>query len=304
MRIGVIGCGIWGQKIIQALIRLKAEVMVHDIDPGTEKILPRSISFFNQMKAFIQAPKDACIIATPATTHRAILEILHPLEQPVFVEKPLVVSLDDAHALENLDQGNIYVMHIWKYHPGIQLLAEVIKDGQLGTIKSARSLRLNWTSPRQDVDSIWNLVPHDLTIADCLFGYLPEPSFAIAEEYHGVARSMLAILGKQPHYHIEVSNRHWKKSREVRVHGAEGIAILKDEKVDYIEMYLGNEHSMTSDVRIEKIFFDNSMSPLERELDAFLAYVRGGAPPVSNLAEGIRIIKAVIKLRKLAGLKV
>ncbi len=304
MRIGLIGCGLWGTKILHSLLNTGVEVVVCDTNPEVGKILPGSIRIFHSFDQFLSVPVDAFIVASPASTHLKILKTIIPTELPIFVEKPVVVSLTEAESLKKLSGTNVYVMHIWKYHPGIQLLAELIKTKKIGEFKSARSRRTNWTSPRQDIDSVWNLVPHDLTIAQCLFGYLPAPEFAVAEIYNGIPRGMTAILGTEPFYHLEVSNRHWEKSREVRIHGSEGIAVLRNENIAHVDLYLGNDCSLQETVQNEKIYFDLDITPLEREITTFMQFVKGGAPPLTNLNEAISLIEVIDELRKLAGIPV
>ncbi|MDH3242984.1 MAG: Gfo/Idh/MocA family oxidoreductase [Saprospiraceae bacterium] len=300
LRIGLIGCGEWGRKILGALQYFGHQVVVHDIDPDLDLPSLDQSSIISSWTEYEALTLDGHIIATPATTHLKILDKLLSDQVPIFIEKPLAMSYLEVQHLEELRRDDIFMMHIWKYHAGIVALKDLIASGVIGSLKSIRSKRCNWTSPRQDIDSVWNLMPHDLSIIDCLLGDLPDPYFAVVEEYNSIPRSMIAVLGTDPFCHIEVSNRHWTKSREVRIHGTNGVAVLKDEVTDHLLVYLGDDSTSAGESTVKKMTFDYSHSALELEIESFCKYLKGGPPPLSDLKEGIRITKYIESLRKLA----
>ena len=302
VKIGLIGAGIWGRKIAKILSDFGMKVCILDINLRPDEIALSNIVSTKDYGEFLKIGCDGYIVATPASTHFKVLQILIPLGKPIFVEKPLVTAWQDAEALQHFCDQPIYVMHIWKYHPGVNALADIAKSGKLGTILSAKSIRCNWTSPRIDIDSVWNLVPHDLTICELILDQIPQPTSVTVERHNKKARAMSATLGQLPLFQFEVSNRYWKKIREVRVHGTEGIAILRDEVTDHIEVHLGDDCAIRKNVHSYNSSFDHSKSALEMELASFIHYLDGGTAPKSDLAEGIRITKAVVELRKLGGL--
>ena len=110
-------------------------------------------------------------------------------------EKPLTANLAEARDLAARSDGRLFVGHIWLHHPGIEALAALARSGELGPVHGVRSFRTNWTSPRTDVDSSWNLAPHDVAIARFLLGHLPAPRFALAERLHDRCVGLLGVLG-------------------------------------------------------------------------------------------------------------
>ncbi len=295
MILGLIGAGIWGKNIIRELVSLSVSLKIFDPNPDTQKEF--SHFFVNSLQELQSV--DGIIVASPSATHRAILEHIVPWGIPVFIEKPLVTSLEDAVALKKFKSFPLYMMHIWRYHSGIQLLGQIAKNKEIGAITALYTHRCNWTSPRTDTDSIWNLAPHDLTISLEILGYIPQPRSSVIEWHNNVARGMTALLGTSPFVQIEVSNRYSDKRREVRLHGTEGIAVLTDEKVDYIDIFYGNDTTYASSVKTERRFFDTT-SPLKKELEAFLAFLKGGPAPISNFQEGIQTIEILTTLHQLA----
>lgn len=295
-KIALFGCGKWGQNILSELSGLGAATDVFEINNETESVAMK-LGASNFAKICENpAAYDGIIISTPSSTHRDLVQSLSEYGIPIFLEKPLTISKTDADALKQSDPQNIYLMHIWLYHPGIQRLAQIAKSEMLGKVLAIKSTRANWTSPRTDSDSAWNLLPHDLTITKAILGKIPEPRFAVSEYHNGVIRGMTAIMGNKPHCIFEVSNRYERKIREVRLHCKEGVAVLENEKVDYITIVRGNHASSLS---TEREYFD-STPPLRLELKEFLRYLEGGPPPRSTFRDGLEVVNAIHQLRKMS----
>lgn len=303
IKIALVGCGNWGMNILRDLLSLEADVSVIDSDIKLEKkvISLGATSFFKDLSKTEQF--DGIIISTPASTHRILLEKLKNCGKPIFVEKPLCTSGEDLEWIKkNCDGMQIFLMHVWRYHAGIVELGTIAKEKKLGNPVQLVTKRTNWTSPRQDVDSVWTLLPHDLTIAKEILGYIPEPRNAVCEVYNGTPRGMSGALGEVPGMIFEVSNRYFDKRREVRLHCENGVAVLKDEITDHIDIYLGGPESKMDSVKPDKIYFQN-IPPLKTEIDVFLEFIKAVDKPKSDLVEGIEVVEKIIKLRELAGIK-
>lgn len=299
IKVGLFGAGIWGQKVLRDLVSIGAEVWIFETNETHKKITEElGASRFSTKWPETDFP-DAWIVATPAITHFEILKRLFKTNLPIFVEKPLTCDYQEALELASLATAPTFVMHNWRYHAGIRMLSELNHSKELGDLVFFKSNRCNWTSPRSDVDSVWTLIPHDITIANSVLGYFPEPKAAVVEEYGGVQRGMTAFLGKAPACVLEVSNRYGDKRREVRLHFTNGIAVLKNEQVDYLEIYHGDDRSKPEEMRLEIRKFE-PVPPLRKELEIFVGYLSGGPAPKTNLEEGIRVIQIIDHLKKLA----
>ena len=299
LKVGLFGVGIWGQKVLRDLVSLGAEVWIFEKSEIHRKIAEElGAARFSTKWPESDFP-DAWIVATPAITHFGILKRLFETSLPIFVEKPLTCDYEEALELASLATAPTFVMHNWRYHAGIRMLSELAKSKELGGLVFFKSNRCNWTSPRSDVDSIWTLIPHDITIALSILGKIPTPIAARVEEYGGVARGMTAFLGKNPACVLEVSNRYGDKRREVRLHFTKGVAVLKNETVDYIEIFHGDDKTIPSEMKIEQRKFE-MIPPLYEELRIFLEFLRGGPVPETDLKEGIEVIRVIEELKKLA----
>jgi predicted dehydrogenase len=191
-------------------------------------------------------------------------------------------------------------MHKWRYHPGIEALAGIAASGELGDVVGLRCTRIGWGNPHGDVDGIWLLAPHDISIGLEVLGHVPAPRCAVAERVGGGVTGVVALLGDDPWLAIEVSTAAAVQRREVRLIGSQGIATLTDAYSDRIVLTRGDDHAGVT--RTDDVRPISTELPLLRELRAFLLHLQGGPPPKSSAAEGAAEVQAVADIRRLAGL--
>ena len=294
MEIGLIGCGAWGRKILSELRDLDCRVFV--VEPSERARHDAIENGAIGAHAQIGQNADGWIIASPASTHASILAELAESGSPIFVEKPF--TTDVASARRYADNPRVFVMHIWRYHPAIQTLSSLVREGRVGEIKLVRSTRTNWTSPRTDVDPVWTLAPHDLSLAIAILGAIPEPKAAWSEQHEGHAVGLIGICGTNPALVFEVSSRFADKRRELRIHGTDGVLSWRDEQA-YVELHEGNRSSPQSvSVKIPVA----GDSALRTELRVFVEQLRGGPPPPTTAREGAAVVEALVELRRMAGI--
>lgn len=283
-RVGLVGCGRWGRNILRDLRDLGVEVVV--VDPSGAHGALRDLA---QLPAV-----DGVVVATPASTHASVVGALLERGVSIFCEKPFTTDVAAARDLVARGGDWIHLMHVWRYHPGIELLGALTRSGALGAVHGVRSTRVNGPSPRLDTDPVWTLVPHDLTVAVEVLGYVPEPRAAVADVVAGRPLALWGLCGHDPWLVVEASTRHREKRREVRVHGEDAVAVLADDASTSVRVERGTT--------IEEHPFDPE-PPLRRELAAFVAHLEGGPPPKSDAAEGLAVVEAVQALRDRAGLE-
>lgn len=299
-RIALIGCGVWGETILRDLVSLGQSVDVYESNSLREARV-RSLGaagFFERWTGL--SGYDGVILATPSTTHRDLLERILPCDVPVFVEKPLTTNLQDARALEAFRTDRLFMMHTWAYHPAMLMLGEIVRSGELGGLLCLTSRRANWTSPRKDTDTVWNLAPHDLTIASVIMGEIPVPRCAVAERHGGKIRAFTAILGKSPFFVFEVSNRHENKVREVRANFEKGVAIFENDTAGAIKILHGDADCEMENLKVEYRRYANATA-LRLELQEFVSYLGGGPAPRCTFRHGLEIVETIQRLVELAG---
>jgi predicted dehydrogenase len=297
-RVGLVGCGAWGRNVLRDLAALACEV--HVADPAAAARAAAVAAGAASAGADLGAlpPVAGIVVATPAATHAAVVARLLERGVPLFVEKPLTTDADAAAQLAAAAPDRLFVMHNWRYHRGIEALAAIASARELGEVRCLRTTRANWTSPRRDVDAVWTLAPHDVSIALAVLGEIPAPRFAVAEVDGGRAVGLVGILGERPCVVIETSTRVPDKRREVRLHCERGVAVLPHGESDHVLVATGVD-GVTP--RLERRAIPVA-PPLARELAEFVAFLGGGPPPRCSAAEGAAVVQAVAVLRRLAGL--
>ena len=299
-RIGLIGCGQWGANILRDLRTLGAQV--HVVDTDAEARARALAGGAGSAGASVEgAPAvDGWVIATPATAHRGSIGSIAATGLPLLCEKPLAASLAEARAIADCVRGPAHLLDVWRYHPAVEALQRIVASGELGAVRGLRSTRANWTSPRTDVDSAWNLLPHELSTYRQVFGRLPEARSALAELEHGSVRSLWSHWSGPAWMASEVSNRSPHRRRELQLHCEHGVAHWSEERAGALELASGS-----ADGRLEAS--DRRMLPLAdepallRQLADWLRFLAGGTEPRSDLAYAMQVIERVERACALAG---
>lgn len=299
-RVALVGCGRWGRLILRDLQALGCHVTAVDPDPAARALANAGAAVWDEVRPDAVAGTErfaGIVVATPTSTHAKVVADVLRAGVPVFCEKPLAASPDEALAMQS---ERLFAMHVWRYHPGIEALAAIARREELGPVLGLRTTRLGWTSPRTDVDATQTLVPHDLSIALAVLGHIPTPRHALAERLEGRAVGMLATLqdADGPWFVLEASTRYADKRREVRLHCRDGVAWLPHGESTALQIVRGAGERPEIELRD----FDPEPA-LMRELRAFVAHLRGGPPPPTSAAEGLAVVRALAELRTLAGLE-
>ena len=177
--VGVIGCGYWGPNLIRNFARADHAkvVAVCDAQPErAEKIghwyaVPLITSDATQL---IESPDvDLVVVATPARTHYALAKQAIAAGKHVLVMKPMTTRVDHAEELVALaDRAGVIlaVDHTFIYSGAVRKMREIVEAGDLGEIYYVDSVRINLGVFQSDVNVIWDLAPHDVSIIDYVLG--------------------------------------------------------------------------------------------------------------------------------------
>lgn len=181
MRVGVVGCGYWGSKharVFQSIPAVEGVVVIDESQRRTEEML----ALYPGMQAFasleLAAPHlDAVVIATPPRTHATLgLQALR-LGLHALVEKPLAVTVEDSLALmreAELVDRTLMVGHTFEYNAAVWALKDLVQSGSLGETYYVDSARLNLGLYQTDVNVLWDLAPHDISIMNFVLGRSPD----------------------------------------------------------------------------------------------------------------------------------
>jgi predicted dehydrogenase len=301
--IGLVGCGAWGRLVLRDLVALGAEVIVAATGERAQHAAAAgAVSVVSDLQ---QLPSvQAVVVVTPTSTHADVIEALLPRQVPIFCEKPLCHDRARAEDLAKSGRGLVFVMEKWRYHKGVQALAIIARSQELGPVIGLRTRRVGWGHRYADVDCVWTLMPHELSIATEILGAVPTPRAAVADMGAEGILGMISVsdLPHQQWYASEISVRSPAHQRSVTLICRDGSAELADSYADHLTILSAPPaHRRTQDARPIARPIATDM-PLMTELDIFLRYLRGGPPPKGEVAEAAEAVARITELRRLAGI--
>ena len=293
--VGLIGCGHWGKNILRDLVTLGCAVHVV---ARSEASIRRAgeggaISVTGDIGGLPDV--DGYVVAVPTSIHADIVTELLGRGRPVFVEKPLTADSGSARRLASEQQ--VFVMEKWRYHPGVQTLRDLTESGRFGAPSLIATTRHNRFNPHPDVDAVWVLAPHDLSIVVEILGRLPPAIWAVGES-NGVEASLVGVVADEVAAIVDVSSRTHEFRREIRIVYETAIAVLSGGYSESIEVLISDPGSEPTS---QSIAISQDM-PLLLELDVFVKHLEGGPPPRSSAATGAGIVERIEELRTMAGI--
>ncbi len=171
--IGIVGVGYWGSNLVRAFNDTEGAEMigVADMRPGrlnfVEKRYPHIKTTPNLDDLLSNPAIDAIAIATPVPTHYEVAMRVLDAGKHAFVEKPMSYSATDAQSLyeKSVATGlTLAVGHVYQFSPAVEWLTKRLSSGGFGTLFHIDSSRINLGPPFSEVDVVWDLAPHDLSI--------------------------------------------------------------------------------------------------------------------------------------------
>ena len=169
MKIGLVGLGYWGKNIARNLNDLGVLYAICDSNKNTlsnYKKIYKNVRAYEEIDALVNSEVDAIFIATPAATHKELIEFLYK-DKDVFVEKPLCLDVSDGIYLKNLAYKRglkLMVGHLLLYHPAFIALKSFLKSGGLGRLRYIYSNRLSLGKLRKEENALWSFAPHDISM--------------------------------------------------------------------------------------------------------------------------------------------
>lgn len=299
--VALIGCGRWGRLILRDLLKLGAEVEVACLTAATAEAA-RAAGATRAGTALPNPEKiDAYVVATPAATHAAVLDVLVGTGRPIFVEKPMTTDAASARRLAELAPERLFVMDKWRHHPGIEAIRREAAAGSLGQVRAMRLSRWQWSSPHRDVTPLWVLAPHDLAIALHVLGRLPPLSHAMPVVPSRPELGFLAVLADEAaQVIVDVGVVETEHRRRVLVVGELATLELTDAYDDRLRLRRGAPGAVEA---AESLLPISTELPLEAELASFLAHVRGeGPPPHSSAHDGALVVERLAEIEAALGL--
>jgi predicted dehydrogenase len=324
--IGIIGCGYWGPNFIRNFTKISGVNVkyVSDLNMRSLSIVtknyPGILITTNYKKILLDSEVDAVVVATSAKTHYKLAKDSLLAGKHVLVEKPIATKITHAKDLISIaDSGKKILMvgHTFKYNMGIRKLKYFIKSRIIGDVYYMYSIRTNLGPLRKDVNAIWDLAPHDISIVNFLLESKPlsvsaQGSRCLPHNLEDVSFINLWY----PHnilVHVHVSWLDPKKTREIIVVGSKKMAVFNDLTVSApISIYdksvamkgfkqrYSSFREFRTIVKSGKVITPkvNLKEPLEVECRHFIDCLKKNKLPLSDGEDGLNVLKALLAIDK------
>ena len=180
IRVAVVGCGYWGSKHVRVLHATEDVTEVALVDAREDRLQSLARNFktaprYAELRSALPHV-DAVVVATPPSTHvRVALEAIEAGKH-VLVEKPLAPTSAGARQLvKAASEAGVILMvgHTFEYNPAVRKLRELVRSQELGELYYIDSARLNLGLYQNDVNVIFDLAPHDVSIINNVLGRRP-----------------------------------------------------------------------------------------------------------------------------------
>ena len=225
IRFGVVGYGYWGPNIVRNLRSLPGAYVASLCDQRDDALhrasqLYPSLSLCSDAAEIITAPDiDAVAVITPVWTHYKLAKAALQNGKHVFVEKPFTTTAAQAEELIELaDKNNLKIMvdHTFLFTGAVRKIRQLIENGTLGRLYYYDSMRVNLGLFQHDVNVIWDLAPHDLSIMEFLINAKPEAISATGQKHLNGHEDVAFITVYFPERLIAHINVNWLSPVKVR----------------------------------------------------------------------------------------
>ena len=315
MKVGLIGYGYWGPNLLRNLHETDGVEITRCVDLRPDRRASASkrypgLQVSDDAEEIFRDPEiSAVAIATPVSTHFELAKRALEASKHVLIEKPITRTTAEAEALIHLAQGKglvLMVDHTFIYTGAVRKLKQMIEAGELGELYYLDSVRVNLGLFQHDIDVIWDLAPHDLSILTYLITEKPDYVSAVGADHTG--RGMVDVAYLTLHFannfiaHFHVNWLSPVKVRQNLIGGSRRMVVYDDmEPSEKVRVY-DRGIQVTSQDGVYKALVDYRMgdmwSPklelreaLSVECEHFVDCVRSKKTPRSDGESGLAVVK-------------
>jgi len=319
VRIALIGFGYWGPNYARVLNDLPGATLSVVCDRSRERLTLvgdryRAIQTCSDVEEVLARDDiDAVVIATPASTHAALVRVALEHAKHVLVEKPMALDVASCQSLCELasDAGLLLMVgYTFLYNAGVRKMKEYMGPEPFGQMYYLHATRTNLGPIRQDVNAVWDLAPHDIAIFNYLLDAQPRWTSAVGTRALRTDRDDIAFatLGYDDGVvgNIHVSWADPNKVREVVVVGSRRRIVFDDlndvERVRVFERGVSVGDAIADSYGEFKLLVRDGdivspkvepSEPLKNQCADFVDAVRSGKTPVANCRFGLGVIRTL-----------
>lgn len=315
INVGIIGYGYWGPNLVRNFFAVQDCCVKSVADARPERLrqlgktFPGIVGVNDAYDVILDPEIDAVIIATPVFTHFTLAKEALLQGKHVLIEKPMTSSVQEAEMLINLaEQKNVLLMvdHTFLYTGAVEKMKQLVDNQELGNIKYLDSTRINLGLFQPDINVLWDLAPHDISILNYIIKERPYSVNATGITHTKNEMENIAYLtvnyssGFIAHF-----NCSWTSPVKVRmmlVGGDQKMILYNDlEPTEKIKIYdTGYQHTTdeekkrilvdyrTGDIHVPKL---NTTEALLGMADDFIACIQQKKQPKSCCEIGVDVVR-------------
>ncbi len=314
IRVGVIGYGYWGPNIVRNFHNLDGSRVVAVCDKDLQSLERAKQSYPHvqitpdSSELLSSTDIDAVAVVTPVWSHFELAKVALQNGKHVFVEKPFTSTVAQAEELIELaDRKNLKIMvdHTFLFTGAVKKIRDLIEDGTLGRLYYYDSTRVNLGLFQHDVNVIWDLAPHDLSIMDHLIEDKPEALVATGETHLNGIPDVAFITVYFPHNIIAHINVNWLSPVKVRttlIGGEKKMLVWNDLEVDEKIKVYDKGVEMTNREGVYRLLVSyrsgdmwapkvEQSEALRLELEYFIDCILNNKTPFNDGVAGLRVVK-------------
>lgn len=317
MNFGVIGYGYWGPNVVRNLVSLEGSQVLAIADRSAparvraQRAYPGILVTPDPMEVITSAEIDAIAVITPVWTHFELAKAALENGKHVFVEKPFTSCTAQGEVLIELAQRKnlrIMVDHTFLFTGAVRKIASLLSAGTLGKLYYYDSTRVNLGLFQHDINVLWDLAPHDLSIMDHLIGAHPEAVVATGQKHlnshEDIAFMTLYFPGKVI-AHINVNWLSPVKVRTTLIGGEKRMLLWNDLEADEKVKVYDKGASIASCEGVYDLLVNyrsgDMWAPqieqgeaLRNELEYFVDCITTGKDPFNDGCAGLRVVKMLV----------
>jgi len=321
IRTGIIGYGYWGPNIVRNLQGLDSAqvVAVCDKTPKAQRLAKHaypSVQVTSDANEVLRSPDiDAVAIVTPVWTHFELAKAALENGKHVFLEKPLTSNAVQAEKLIELaEKKNLKIMvdYTFLFTGAVKKIRQLVDQGELGGLYYYDSTRVNLGLFQHDIDVIWDLAPHDLSIMDYLIHKEPEAVVATGQAHLNGHADVAFITVYFPQNTIAHINVNWLSPVKVRttlIGGEKKMLVWNDLEADEKVKIYDKGVQITSREGVYELLVSyrsgdmwapkiEQTEALKVELQYFLDCIEKDQTPFNDGRAGLRVVKLLEAARE------
>ena len=311
IKVAVIGYGYWGPNIVRNFSKNSDCIVNTIVDSDQSKLVlakndyPNIITTHNIQQVLDDPSIDCIAICTPVHTHYDLVKLALESKKHVLVEKPLTNSYKTSKNLIQLAQKVnriLIVDNTYLYTPAVQKISKLLKSNSFGKIQYIDSTRINLGKFQNDINVLWDLATHDISICLYLIDEVPISVQAIGKSH--IKNGLEDISYLTLHFKsnmIAHFNCSWispVKIRHMLIGGTKQMIVFNDlESTEKLKIYNSSNqkksHAVLTDYRIGDIFIPKleMTEGLSNLVSDFVSAIKTNKKPISSNDLSLTIVK-------------